>query len=74
MFYFIESKDYMKENKLEFPKFMDAYKYQQKHAPKTKIFVTESEKSVKFVKVWDPDWESITFYADDPICPPTKKK
>lgn len=74
MNYIIDNVEYMKKNKLRFNTFMKAFNYQQKFNRNSKIFVTESTQSVRLVKVWDPHWETLTFYTNDPICPKTKTK
>lgn len=74
MNYVVDSIDYMKKNKLHFSTFMKAFNYQQKFNRNSKIFVLDSENSKHLVKVWDPHWETLTFYNDDPFCPKTKEK
>lgn len=71
--YVIENVKFMKENNLEFHTFMDAFKYQQKHCKDKKIFETKGTSTKRLTKLWDPIWEYVTFYKDDPICPKTKK-
>lgn len=71
--YIVDNLKYTVENNLQFNSFMEAFNYQQKNCKDKKVFETKGKSTKKLTKLWDPSWEYITFYPEDPVCPKTKK-